>query len=217
MAGVSARDGRTDLDALPDLDPATVAATPDEQFRRWFEDARGSQPRWADAMVVATVGADGLPSARAVLLRGADAEGFRFHTNHGSAKGQALAAVPHAALVFLWWAVERQVRVEGTVELLPAPEADAYWDGRPRGSQLAAWASPQSRVVADRADLEASVDQVTERFAGEPVPRPPFWGGYLVRPLAVEFWQGRTHRLHDRVRYRRDAPGGPWVIERLAP
>jgi pyridoxamine 5'-phosphate oxidase len=210
-------DPRTDLDALPDLDPTTVAAEPIDQFQRWFEEARASQPRWADAMVLATVGTDGRPSARAVLLRGADDEGFRFHTNHASAKGAALAAVPHAALVFLWWAVERQVRVEGPVELLPAVEADAYWDGRPRGSQLAAWASPQSRVVADRAELTDAVDAATERFAGSPVPRPPFWGGYLVRPLAVEFWQGRTFRLHDRVRYRRDAPGAPWVIERLAP
>jgi pyridoxamine 5'-phosphate oxidase len=208
---------RPDLDALPDLDPATVAADPIEQFHRWFDEARGSQPRWADAMVLATVGPDGRPSARAVLLRGADGEGFRFHTNHESAKGRELAAVPHAALVFLWWAVERQVRVEGSVELLPAEEADAYWDGRPRGSQLAAWASPQSAVVADRSELAAAVAEVTARFGEGPVPRPPFWGGYLVRPLAIEFWQGRTFRLHDRVRYRRAAPGEPWTIERLAP
>jgi pyridoxamine 5'-phosphate oxidase len=208
---------RTDLDALPDLDPATVAPTPIDQFQHWFAEARAGQPRWADAMVLATVGADGLPSARAVLLRGADDAGFRFHTNHDSDKGRALAAVPHAALVFLWWAVERQVRVEGSVELLPAGEADAYWDGRPRGSQIGAWASPQSRVVADRRELSDRVDEVAARFGTGPVPRPPFWGGYLVRPLAVEFWQGRTFRLHDRVRYRRRSVDAPWVVERLAP
>jgi pyridoxamine 5'-phosphate oxidase len=216
-AVTTADDGRPDLDALADLDPATVAATPGEQFDRWFAEARERQPRWADAMVLATVATDGLPSARAVLLRGVDEEGFRFHTNHDSDKGRALAAVPHAALVFLWWAVERQVRVEGPVEHLPAAESDVYWDRRPRGSQVAAWASPQSRVVAGRDELAAAVAAVEDRFGEGPVPRPPFWGGYLVRPTAVEFWQGRTFRLHDRVRYRRATPDGPWRVERLAP
>jgi pyridoxamine 5'-phosphate oxidase len=204
---------------LPDLDPATVDAEPHVQFAQWLDEARGTQPRWVDAMVLATVGVDGAPSARAVLLRGADQRGLRFHTNRRSDKAAALSAEPRAALVFLWMALERQVRVEGRVSRLDDAESDAYWATRPRGSQLAAWASPQSAVVDTREELEARVAGLAARFGDDPVPRPGHWGGYLLEPMAYEFWQGRTFRLHDRVRYRRAgaAGGAPWIVERLAP
>ncbi len=215
-----------DLDGLPDLDPATIDPDPIAQFDAWLREARDTQPRWADAMVLATVGADGAPSARAVLLRGHDADGFRFHTNRDSHKGRDLAANPKAALVFLWWAVERQVRVEGVVERLSDAESDAYWASRPRGSQASAWASPQSNVVAERRALDGAAAEIEARFGNDPIPRPAHWGGFLLRHTSVELWQGRSSRLHDRVRYRpAAAPEGcttglpirTWITERLAP
>jgi pyridoxamine 5'-phosphate oxidase len=198
-----------------DLDPAAVAPDPIEQFRAWMRVAREAGTYEPEAMTVSTVGDDGLPSSRYVLLRGLDERGFSFFTNYDSAKGRALAQRPHAALTFGWLALHRSVRVEGHVERLPAPESDAYFASRPRGAQLSAWASPQSTVIAQREELDRAMAAVEARFAGADVPRPPHWGGFLVRPERVELWQGRPNRLHDRVRYVRDGDG--WRIERLAP
>jgi pyridoxamine 5'-phosphate oxidase len=198
-----------------DLDPTAVSPDPIEQFRAWMRTARESGVHEPEAMTVSTVGDDGRPSSRYVLLRGLDERGFSFFTNYDSAKGRALAQRPHAALTFGWLALHRSVRVEGHVERLPAPESDAYFASRPRGAQLSAWASPQSTVIAGRDELDRAMAAVEARFAGADVPRPPHWGGFLVRPERVELWQGRPNRLHDRVRYVRDGDG--WRIERLAP
>lgn len=192
-----------------DLDPDPIV-----MFRNWYDQWSVTGPYDASAVVLATVSADGRPSARAVLLKSFDERGFVFHTNHDSAKGRDLRISGRAALCFLWHPVERQVRVVGEARHLPGDESDAYFASRPRGAQLAAWASPQSQVVADRAELERRMAAVAERFEAE-VPRPPHWGGYLVDPTEIEFWQGRPNRFHDRLRYRRSASG--WTIERLAP
>ena len=203
------------------LREADVADDPIVQFKRWFEEWLAAKPYDANAFIVATTDADGWPSARAVLLKGLDERGFVFHTNRRSAKGLDLEGSQRAALCFLWHPVERQVRVVGTVRHLPDDESDAYFASRPRGAQIAATASPQSQVIAGRAELERLTAETEARFDSdsEAVPRPPHWGGYLVRPLTVEFWQGRRNRMHDRLRYRRsDSPSGAtWLIERLAP
>jgi pyridoxamine 5'-phosphate oxidase len=197
------------------LDPAHVAAEPIEQFRAWFAAARDAGIYEPEAMTVATVGADGRPSSRYVLLRGLDERGFVFYTNYHSAKARALAERPYAALTFGWLPIHRSVRVEGPVARLAESESDAYFASRPRAAQIGAWASPQSTIVAGRAELERSASAAEQRFAGGDVPRPPHWGGFVVLPDRVEFWQGRAGRLHDRVRYERDGDG--WRIERLAP
>ena len=197
-----------------------VADDPIAQFKRWFDEWLATRPYDANACIVATTDTEGWPSARAVLLKGLDDRGFVFHTNRRSAKGLDLETSGRAALCFLWHPVERQVRVVGTVEHLPDDESDAYFASRPRGAQIAASASPQSQVIAGRAELERLTAETEASFAAtEAVPRPPHWGGYLVRPLTVEFWQGRRNRMHDRLRYRRPDSGGSvdWVIERLAP
>lgn len=197
-----------------------VADDPVVQFKRWFEEWLSTRPYDANAVILATTGADGWPSARAVLLKGLDERGFVFHTNRRSAKGLDLDRSHRASLCFLWHPLERQVRVVGTVEHLPDGESDAYFASRPRGAQIAATASPQSEVIADRSELERLTAETEARLAGsDTVPRPLYWGGYLVRPVTVEFWQGRRSRLHDRLRYRRSdsKPGGDWVIDRLAP
>ena len=202
------------------LSEADVDDDPIVQFGRWFEEWLAAKPYDANACIVATTDSEGWPSARAVLLKGLDERGFVFHTNRRSAKGLDLETSGRAALCFLWHPVERQVRVVGTVEHLPDDESDAYFASRPRGAQISACASPQSRVIAGRAELERLTAETEAHFAAEAsVPRPSYWGGYLVRPHTVEFWQGRRSRLHDRLRYRRSdpAPGSGWLIERLAP
>jgi pyridoxamine 5'-phosphate oxidase len=184
---------------------------PMAMFRRWFTDA--GELGEPNAMVLATVSPDGQPSARIVLLKGIDPRGFVFFTNLGSRKAADLAAQPHCSLLFPWHALQRQVRVEGRVELLDRDAVAAYFGTRPRGAQLGAWASPQSRVVTS-AELQERYDAVDAAYPDE-VPPPDFWGGYVVVPEALEFWQGRENRMHDRLRYRRD--GDDWVVERLAP
>jgi pyridoxamine 5'-phosphate oxidase len=198
----------------PPLRRAELATDPVAQFERWFADA-GEHLALPEAMTLATVDEDGAADARMVLLKGHGPEGFRFFTNYESAKGGQLAADARAALVFYWAPLDRQVRVRGAVEQLPAAESDAYFATRPRDSQLAAWASPQSRELPDRESLERNLADVTARFEGQDVPRPPHWGGWIVRHQRVEFWQGRFGRLHDRFRYEHEAGG--WRITRLAP
>ena len=183
----------------------------------WLAEARDAGLPGADTMIVATATPAAAPSARAVILRGLDRRGFVFYTDTRSRKGQELAANPQAALVLVWDELERQVRAEGRVGPVSPAEADAYFARRPRGHQLGAWASRQSEVLGRREDLEARVAEVTEQFAGQAVPRPPYWGGYRLVPEVVELWQGRPDRLHDRVRHRRLQEGGAWLAERLWP
>ncbi len=192
-----------------DLDPDPIA-----QFRAWFALAAEQAPL-SEAVTLASVDADGAPDARMVLLKGADEAGLRFFTNYGSAKATQLDLTRRAALVVYWRELDRQVRFRGTVARLDEAESDAYFAVRPRDSQIGAWASPQSEPLGSRRELDRLVDEAEARFAGAEVPRPAHWGGYLLRPLTVEFWQGQVGRLHDRFRYRRE--GELWTIERLAP
>jgi len=210
------------------LDESELSPDPIEMFRRWMDDATAAGIGEPNAMVVSTVSSTGQPSSRMVLLKGLD-EGFVFYTNFSSRKGQELAANPRCALLFPWHGLERQVRVEGTAVRMSPEESQAYFSSRPRGSQVGAWASPQSTVVDSRAALDQSYAETAERFRDlDELPVPPHWGGYRVRHEVVEFWQGRQSRMHDRLRYRRsDAPppgspadsppGGIWVVDRLAP
>jgi pyridoxamine 5'-phosphate oxidase len=196
------------------MDERDLADDPFEQLRSWLDDARDAV-RQPDAMTLATATPEGRPSARVVLLRGLDDRGITFFTNRSSRKGEELAANPYAAAVVHWWDLGRQVRIEGSVERTTDAESLEYWTTRPRGSQVAAWSSPQSRPLSGRDELEAQVDEMEERFAGDEVPLPPFWGGYRLLPASIEFWTHRDDRLHDRVRYVRDGDG--WQRERLAP
>lgn len=196
------------------LDEQNVAREPISQFKRWFDAAVAAQMPLVNAMTLATVSAGGQPSARIVLLKGVDHDGFVFYTNYQSRKGQELAGNPAAALLFYWTELEREVRIEGRVEKVSAREADEYFASRPLGSRHAAIASPQSAVVADRAALEARFAGAVDDYGDNP-PRPHEWGGYRLAPDILEFWQGRPNRLHDRLLYSRS--GGGWKIERLAP
>ncbi|MES1952233.1 pyridoxamine 5'-phosphate oxidase [Salinisphaera sp. S4-8] len=198
-----------------DLIEENAPVDPLALFDDWYRLAQTAAMVEPTAMTLATVDASGRPSARIVLLKGFDADGFRFYTNYLSRKGEALAANPQAALVFWWEALERQVRIEGRVHKLDASASDAYFARRSRGSRLGAHASPQSRVIADRAELEQRVVDVEARFAELDVPRPDHWGGYALVPDMFEFWQARRSRLHDRLRYQRSAEH--WHIDRLAP
>ncbi|HWH68843.1 MAG TPA: pyridoxamine 5'-phosphate oxidase, partial [Candidatus Sulfotelmatobacter sp.] len=214
-------------------------ADPILQFKKWFEQASGArtsgrvlkffvnlykslllvtgaEPMDVNAMTLATVDKEGRPSARVVLLKGVDDRGFIFYTNYNSRKGQELAGNPQAAVVFYWADLERQVCIAGQVQQLPPAESETYFNSRPRGSRIAAWASDQSQVVRDRAELEAKWQRLETQYPGQQVPKPPHWGGYVLVPRRIEFWQGRPNRLHDRFRYTRQ-PDSQWQIERLSP
>lgn len=197
------------------LDEAELAPTWLEQLRRWMTDAARHDMLEPNAMVLATAGAGGVPSARTVLLKGLDEHGLVFFTNYDSRKGGQLTENPRAAILFPWHALQRQVHVEGAVERISAADSDAYWATRPPGSRIGALASPQSQVIGSRDELEAAAGELMARYDNQTVPRPDHWGGYRLTPSSVEFWQGRLDRLHDRLRYRRDAGG--WIVERLAP
>jgi pyridoxamine 5'-phosphate oxidase len=190
--------------------------SPFKQFELWFNQALTADLLEPNAMTLATVTSDGKPDARIVLLKGFDTRGFVFYTNYNSQKGQELAANPHAALVFLWGDLERQVRVVGNVEKATDLEADTYFQSRPLGSRLGAWASTQSEVISSREFLEARMAALEAEYQGREIPRPDHWGGFRVVPTEIEFWQGRPSRLHDRLRYRLQ-DNGDWVIDRLAP
>jgi pyridoxamine 5'-phosphate oxidase len=210
--GSLARTGRAGERALDEKD---VDPDPIEQFRKWIALARDSGQPEPEAMALATATAGAAPSVRFVLMRGVDERGFVFHTNERSRKGVEMVANPFVSLAFRWWTLERQVRVEGRAVAVDPGESDTYFATRPRGAQLGAWASAQSEPLRSRADLDENLAAATARFSGRDVSRPPWWGGFRVEPSAVEFWQGRPDRLHDRLRY--DRKGTTWEIERLSP
>lgn len=193
-----------------------LARDPFRQFDKWFQEAEAAKLVEPNAMTLATATADGRPSLRTVLLKGVDGRGFVFFTNYESRKGRELAGNPRASLLLPWLALERQVVIEGSVTKISREESGAYFHSRPRASQLGAWVSQQSSIITGRAVLEEAMKTLEKKYAGAEIPLPPHWGGYRVAPELVEFWQGRRSRLHDRLRYRREA-GGEWTIERLAP
>lgn len=223
MDGIGERAAAKRIETLRDsyelaaLSEDELAPTWLEQFEGWLESALAAGLPQPNAMVVATAGGDGAPGARTVLLRGLDARGFRFNTNYRSRKGRELAENPRATLLFPWYQQQRQVVVDGDVSRVGAEESDEYFAKRPRLARIAAAASPQSETIESRDELERAFAELEARYEGvEDPPRPDHWGGYLVAPRSVEFWQGRRNRLHDRLRFRR-TPAGGWVVERLAP
>ncbi len=196
---------------LAGLSEADASDDPFEQFATWFRDAMAANVVESNAMTVATATRDGRPSARMVLLKGFDADGFVFFTNYGSRKGGEIDENPQAALLFYWAELTRQIRIEGTIAQVSAQESDDYYNSRSPLSRLGAWASHQSSVIADRSVLEAALAEMQQRYPGEDIPRPPFWGGYRLTPQTFEFWHGRPNRLHDRLRYSLRSDGG-WTI-----
>lgn len=201
---------------LHSLNEDEVAENPLDQFRQWWNDAEQSQILELNAMTLATVGTDGMVDARTVLLKGFDEQGFVFYTNYNSAKSAQLDANPQCCLLIYWKELERQVRINGTAEKISAAESIAYFNSRPDGSKIGAWASPQSMVVAGAAWLKETFGYYAERFKHGEIPKPPHWGGYRVQASRIEFWQGRPSRMHDRILYT-PGPSGSWKIERLAP
>jgi pyridoxamine 5'-phosphate oxidase len=200
---------------LQSLSETDTASDPLMQFHAWWEEAIKAQIDEVNAMTLATADASGKPSARIVLLKGLDDSGFSFFTNYGSIKGKQLAENPRASLVFFWKELERQVRIEGLVEKLPALQSDQYFLSRPQASRIGAWSSPQSSVIPSRDVLDANMKAITEKFSEGEITRPEFWGGYIVKPNMIEFWQGRSSRLHDRIQYVKD--NDTWIKRRLAP
>ena len=211
---MSLRDRRVQYETAG-LDFSDLAATPIQQWHRWYDDAVEAGVAEPNAMTVSSIDAEGQPDARIVLAREVNDEGIVFYTNYESAKGIQLAGAPFASAVFAWLDLHRQVRVRGEIEVVSSEESDAYFASRPRESQIGAWASAQSQVITGREELELAVAEVTQRFLGGDVPRPPHWGGLRIVPSTVEFWQGRPSRLHDRFRYA--WAGTQWSISRLAP
>ena len=201
--------------SLAGLAETDLARDPFRQFEKWFAEAEAAKIVEPNAMVVSTAGRDGRPSSRTVLLKAVDGRGFVFYSNYESRKGRELEGNPRISLLFPWIAMERQVIVEGTAARVPREESEAYFHSRPRGNQLGAWVSPQSSIIASRGVLEDNLKALEQKYAGGEIPMPPQWGGWRVVPDAVEFWQGRRNRLHDRLRYRREKDG--WTVERLAP
>ena len=201
---------------LQSLSENEVDVKPHQQFEKWWNEAVLAQIPEVNAMTLATCSADGIPSARIVLLKGFTEKGYTFFTNYNSFKGQQLAENPRACLVFFWKELERQVRITGVVEKVSENESDAYFNSRPPGSRIGAWASPQSQVIEGRAWLEAEEYNFQQKFTGMAIKRPAHWGGYIVKPICMEFWQGRPSRLHDRIQYML-SEDGTWNIERLAP
>jgi|SRR6185437_1645336 len=200
--------------ALHELSEADVDIDPFKQFGLWFQEALDCEIKDTNAMSIATVDKNGKPSCRIVLLKGFSNKGFVFFTNYESHKGKDLAENPLAALMFYWHGLERQVRIEGRVEKISDIESDDYFNSRPEGSKIGAWASPQSQPISDRELIDSERDFL-QKYAGKQIPRPPYWGGYIVKPEMIEFWQGRPNRLHDRIVYK--MAGTAWKIERLAP
>jgi pyridoxamine 5'-phosphate oxidase len=202
--------------SLSGLSEKDLARDPFRQFEKWFQEAEAAKIHEPNAAVLATADREGRPSARMVLLKGMDGRGFVFYTNYHSRKGRELESNPRAAYLFPWVALERQVTIEGPVTKLTREESEAYFHSRPRASQLAAWASPQSTIVPGRETIEEAMKAAEKKYTGAEAPLPPHWGGFRINPQTVEFWQGRRSRLHDRLRYRRDETGA-WFVERLAP
>ena len=200
---------------MRELSEADVASDPFQQFARWFDEALAASVTEPSAMTLATATKEGRPSARVVLLKGFDEQGFVFYTNYRSRKGEEVAENPWATLVFYWAELKRQVRIEGRIEKASPEESDAYFDSRPRESRLAAWASAQSRVIPNREVLDRRMQELMLEYQDRDIARPPHWGGYRLRPTSLEFWQSRPNRLHDRLCYR--LVNGAWLIERLSP
>jgi len=200
---------------MNELHEESVFRNPIEQFNTWFEEVLKAHVEEPNAMTLSTVNHDGIPSSRVVLLKGIEDDGFVFFTNYSSAKGSDIESNPHVALNFFWKELQRQVRVQGVAHRLSAEKSDAYFLSRPYGSQEGAWASPQSKVIGSRAELDERMEKIKSEFKSKEMCRPPFWGGFVVVPVAIEFWQGRPNRLHDRIQFRKE--GNEWRIVRLAP